>query len=137
MTAGFLAAGVLLDLDHWLDYFLNRGIRLNVREMFHLLCNNLTPRVYIFFHSYELGAAIWIAAIVRGGDLLWGVALGFSLHIILDRWMNPVRPFAFFLLYRIAVKFESRRIRSPGCEGKPIPPLREKLKRSIGKGPLP
>ncbi|MDP8246719.1 MAG: hypothetical protein P9M00_01140 [Candidatus Tritonobacter lacicola] len=124
MALGVLVGGVLIDLDHFVDYFIYRGIHVNLKDMFHLSYNNLFPKFYLLLHSYELVALMWILVIffIRN-KLVTGLAIGFTIHIIQDEVGNCGNPLFYFLTFRIFNKFDGDKMVPRKFRGKPSPPL--------------
>lgn len=132
-AASFLA-GVFIDVDHWIDYWLMRRLDLDVQAFFAYFRRPNQSRIFIPLHGYELLALWWTIALAGGlGPWAIGVAAGCSLHLALDQLTNPVHPLGYFLAYRVAVRFEGARlVGQEGPLGRRIadgfpPPLRARL----------
>ncbi len=107
-AAASFAAGVLIDIDHILDYCVNIGFTLNARSVYDACLDMRLEKLYILFHSYELVALFWLAIYIFSLSALWqAVAIGFTQHIILDRLTNPMKAHGYFLTYRIMNKFKT------------------------------
>ena len=132
MAAGIMVGGVLIDLDHFFEYFFHRGIRLDIQELFHLSYNNLFPKIFILFHSYEILIGIWLIYWLgfRNGFLL-GLAVGFTAHMIFDQIFNSARAISYFFIYRAANRFDAGKLYRPGTvvgaesQDSPIRPERD------------
>lgn len=136
MASGVIVGGVIIDLDHFIEYFSHRGIRIDLRDMFYVSYNNLFARLYLLFHSYEVLLIAWIFAVfLIRSNLLLGFAIGFTVHMILDRIFNPARPLAYFFTFRAIKKFEAERIQLPGTKGKLSPSLTERFRKEPSKQP--
>ena len=112
-------AGIFIDLDYILDYLLNYGLRhawRNWRE-FYSVCDEMKfEKVYLFLHSFELVILLWILVRclsyfygARTVNLYRALAIGFTQHLLLDFFSNPVHPLAYFLWFRICNKFRKDR----------------------------
>lgn len=120
MALGVLVGGILIDLDHFIDYFLYRGFHVNLQDMFHLSYNNLFPRFYLLLHSYELLALVWIAIILfTRNKLALGIALGLTIHLIQDEVGNCGNPLFYFLTFRAIKKFDGDKMVPREFRGKP------------------
>lgn len=97
--------GVLLDLDHILDYY-------------RILVMRRTDRVWLFLHSYEGLIPGLLAAHLSGWNPLAiaGVA-AFLAHILMDQVSNPVRPLGYFLTFRILKGFRAEGVADFTIEG--------------------
>ena len=120
MALGVLVGGILIDLDHFIDYFLYRGFHINLQDMFHLSNNNLFPRFYLLLHSYELLALIWIAIIwFTGNKLALGIAIGLTIHLVQDEIGNRGNRLFYFLTFRAIKKFDKDKLVTREFRGKP------------------
>ena len=100
-------SGIFIDLDHHLDYVLFRKkIPFRYRDLIDFLENDHASKLYLILHSHELLLLFWISIFYFSLDPIWfGMALGFTTHIICDEIVNPLRPLAYFLTYRVKHKF--------------------------------
>lgn len=110
IAAGFatFSAGVFIDLDHLVDFWLSRplkpwGIKAFLFPQDYMRKNQ---KVYAPLHSYELILIIWFTSWYTDWNLiLLGIALGFTLHLILDDIGNELKTLSYFLIYRLYSKF--------------------------------
>ncbi len=104
-------SGVFLDLDHLVEYGLARRAHPSVRDFSKFWREYPEPRVFLWLHSGELllvfAGAAWggIAPAVTGG-----LAFGLAHHLLLDQLGNGVRWGGYFLLFRWALGFQTRRL---------------------------
>lgn len=111
--ASFLA-GVFIDLDHVIDYYLNYGFNHKFKEAYEAMVNFRLSRIYLFLHSLELLAVFWVVIfLIPLGSIYCAIAIGFTQHIIFDQISNPVSPKAYFLSYRVSNKFKHESIIDP------------------------
>lgn len=96
-------SGIFIDLDHHLDYWLNKKeLPLDYKKLLYFSEVEKEGKPYLFLHSYELLALLWIAVFYYGLGPVWsGLVLGLSVHMIADQICNPVRPLAYFFIYRL------------------------------------
>jgi hypothetical protein len=89
LAAGIAAGGVLIDLDHVLDYLLvdrQRDLRPSAFLRYYV---QVRPRRFVLaLHSYELVTALGLLAWVTDWVALWGWVLGALLHLPLDIVFN-------------------------------------------------
>lgn len=105
------AAGVLLDIDHLLDYCANYTFTFRIKTMYEAFMNFKLNRLYIVLHSYEFIALSWVAIFAFGLSDLWkALIIGYTQHVLLDQVTNPVKPLAYFLTYRISRGFKKEDI---------------------------
>ncbi|MEM5792963.1 MAG: hypothetical protein QXY45_01200 [Candidatus Aenigmatarchaeota archaeon] len=104
----FFLVGFLMDVDHWLDYWLSSGkINFNVRELFEYSYQCKYKKIHLIFHSIELLPIILLLGNYFFNRILtYGIVLGFLSHLISDYIGNSVKPLSYFFTYRLIKKFE-------------------------------
>ena len=109
LAACFLC-GIFIDLDHHIDYFLTTGkITLSYQKLVSFFHDHERPKVYLFFHSYELQALLWASIFLFDLNAVWmGAAIGLSTHMVCDEFANPIKPMAYFFTFRATKGFEGR-----------------------------
>lgn len=105
-------SGIFIDLDHCLDYYLNRReIPARWEKFWNFFVRAQMKKFYLIFHSYELILTLWFIAYMLHLNIVWlGVILGISIHVICDQIFNPFQPFAYFFTYRLKVRFDRNSI---------------------------
>lgn len=100
-------SGIFIDLDHHLDYFLERKeLPLSYKKLVDFLENDHRSKLYLVLHSYELIALLWVSIFYFQLNAVWlGAAIGFTAHIFCDEIVNPLRPLSYFLTYRVKHNF--------------------------------
>ena len=105
------AAGVLLDLDHLIDYYANHSFTLNIKDVYNACLEIKLNKLFLLLHSYELIAILWLAIFVFGLSNSWkALAVGCTQHILIDQITNPIKLTGYFLTYRIAKGFKKELI---------------------------
>jgi len=113
LTAAVAVGGVLIDVDHALDYVLfERQRRLTPSAFLRHYVEGRTQRVVLALHSYELFAALLVAGWWTQSVLLRGYLVGALMHLALDVvWNGRLTPrsiAAFYSFsYRAAHRFDS------------------------------
>ena len=96
-----LGVGVLMDVDHLFDFY-----------HWYVRCKG--KRIYLLFHAWEYSAAGVIAlAVVFFHPLFLALVLAHLAHVATDHFHNRLPPWAYFISYRIARKFDTAYI-TPG-----------------------
>jgi len=121
-----LAAGVLPDVDHTLDYY-------------NWLIRRRTHRVFYLFHGWEyLGLLVLAAALLDWNPLVLGLALGYASHAVGDYLVSDRHLLWYSLLFRAGRGFRrdnlqpKRRRFPPSGPGQPVvPPPQAWPKREI------
>ena len=103
--------GVFIDLDHLYDYYREHGFTLNPMDVYRGCSEMDLTKVFLFFHSYELLAVLWVSIFVFSLSKLWVAgAIGLTQHMIFDQIFNPINKYGYFLSYRIAKGFDIDKI---------------------------
>lgn len=103
-----VTGGVLIDLDHFLDYFLHYGLKLNLGDFF-CYRYKASGKCYIILHSWEVIALLWILSLA----VRWIVPLvsGMTLHLVTDQaWRHEMNLSKFSLYCRWKHGFELDKI---------------------------
>ena len=89
LTAGVAVGGILIDVDHALDYVLfERRRDLRPTAFLKFYTEQRCERFVLLLHSYELLALLAALAWLGNSVWLWGYVLGASLHLPLDVVFN-------------------------------------------------
>ena len=113
-VASFLT-GVLIDVDHILDHFLNYGFRFRIKTFYYCCTRNKYGRLSLILHSYELVILLWaLIFTLRLGSIWTAAAIGMTQHLILDHIRNIARGKVgwqpYFFLFRLKNRFMTDRI---------------------------
>jgi len=102
----FLGGGVLIDLDHLIDYYFFFRHKFTLKNF--LSCAFLrSGKAYLFLHSWEIVfVGLILGATLESIELLL-FSLSLTLHLVIDN-MQRKNLLCYFLIYRIAKKFEVR-----------------------------
>jgi len=99
-------SGFLVDADHFIDYFANHPFTLSFKKIYKA-CRELEFKTLsLVFHSIELVVLIGACGILFDNKICIAVAVGLTNHLILDQIYNPVRPYSYFLIYRLLAGFK-------------------------------
>ena len=114
VAASCLVSGVLIDLDHVLDFHIFSGERLSIANFFSWCNDGRWQKISLIFHSYELFGILCAVAYYLDNALLRGMLWGAGLHLLIDQIANTreyrLSPWFYFLGYRIAVGFRRERL---------------------------
>jgi membrane-bound metal-dependent hydrolase YbcI (DUF457 family) len=94
--------GVLVDVDHFLDYWLNCGFSLDVKKLMDFCYNGTSRKFYDVLHAYEyIPFLCWLAATPGFRNLGLGMTVGYVLHILGDQLFNShLSRWTYFISYR-------------------------------------
>jgi len=113
-TIACFLAGVCIDADHLLDYYMNYGFTTRLGEIYRACAEHRLLKFYLVLHSYELLAVFWILIyLIPLNSVYLAAAIGSTLHMFLDQIYNPIYPKAYFLSYRISHKFDAHSFINP------------------------
>lgn len=105
------ASGVLIDLDHVIDYYASYGFTWKAKEIYDTCLKIKLKKLYLILHSYELIALLWLTIYLFSLSNLWkAIAIGLTQHIVLDQITNPINTLGYFLTYRIIKGFKKELI---------------------------
>jgi hypothetical protein len=106
-AAASLASGILIDLDHVIDYAVEYGPPLDLKRFLRLVYEARYKYVFYIFHAWEwfiLGTA---AAWATGWNVYSaGLLIGYGLHLALDQIGNKGSTWTYFMLWRWKQGFE-------------------------------
>ena len=105
-------SGILIDLDHILDYYCEFRKRFNVKEFFDVRHNDKILFFMAILHSWELLALLSICVFsMSWNPWIVGVTIVFTQHIILDQIFNynPNR-LKYFFFWRLKNGFNAKRM---------------------------
>jgi len=101
MAGVTLAAGVLVDIDHAMEYVREYGFSLDIRRFFRLVYQARYRRVIYLLHAWEwvvpLAAVAWATG---GSDWSLGLLVGYLLHLGLDQVGHRAALGSYSLLWR-------------------------------------
>ncbi len=101
-AAACLLTGLLLDMDHLVDYFLHQPRSNTLGDLVDVCENCRLQKVILPLHSLELLIPCILAAVMLPGQrlLLIGMAMGLGSHLLADQLSNPVTGGAYFFIQR-------------------------------------
>lgn len=97
-------SGVFLDIDHVIDYWLHEGINFNIKGLFKWSEDRNWRFLILILHSLEFLVVFWIlVSVLKLGPFWFGLAIGFSLHMILDLIYNTKTMYGYTYLFSYRV----------------------------------
>lgn len=117
--SGAIIGGVLIDTDHFIDYFLAFGRKWSLDYFIRGYQFLKNDKVYVLFHGWEyvilLAIVVWaVGAQSSLGAALFALGLGGLFHLIADTMINHGMSWkGYSILYRLLNKFEVERIVTP------------------------
>ncbi len=100
--------GVLVDLDHLIDYFLYFGFNFNLKYFFEGRFL-LSRRIYLFLHGWELVLVLVLLSFLNKSLGLWTFTVSLGVHIFIDNIQRDNKLFYLFS-YRLYHKFNAEKL---------------------------
>ena len=120
LYAGMLTAisGIFVDSDHFIEYVIHYGWKnLTYKNVYEASVQTgkregdmRFKKIYLVFHTGEIAILFWIAAIYTGNIYFLAVAMGYTLHLVLDSTGNPIHPFSHFIIWRAIKGFNTDKL---------------------------
>lgn len=105
-ASAFAAAAVLIDLDHFVDYWRETGFNLDIPRFLPWFVNRGPKRIWIGLHGWEWPLALLAAALGAGLPAwVWALAAGMLSHLLLDQRYNELKPLSYFFFWRWRLGF--------------------------------
>jgi len=106
-TLGCFLSGVLIDIDHYVEYCIfQKKFPFRYKDLVDFCNDAKITKQYLIFHAYELMLIFWFLIYYLDLGVIWtGIALGLTTHMILDQWSNPIKPLYYFMVFRIRNNF--------------------------------
>lgn len=100
-------SGFLVDLDHFLEFFIHFGAKgLSFRKVYKACENMVFKKLYLFFHVAEFAIILWVFYYFTKNIYVLAAAIGLTLHLILDFTGNPLHFKSYFFTRRFMRGFE-------------------------------
>lgn len=108
-TIGCFLSGILIDVDHCLDYCIfKKEFPFHYKDLVKFCVDHKEKKIYLLFHAYEYIFVLWYAIFLFSLGKVWiGIAVGLTTHMIFDQFTNPIKPLFYFLTFRIKNQFET------------------------------
>ncbi len=107
-------SGVLIDLDHVVDYLFFANDKFTVRNFFTWYHKNLWDRFAVVLHSWELMFLLTVLSCLFQHPVIIGIASGACLHMLMDQIANsrtvPLHRFFYFFAFRMSKGFQRKLI---------------------------
>ena len=93
--------GWIIDIDHMFDYLLfKKSIKFNLKEFISGRYFNISRKIYIPLHSYELSIILFFVFIFFDETGFIFVFFAHLFHLLQDQITNKVKLFSYFFTYR-------------------------------------
>jgi len=118
MAAGVIAGGILIDTDHFMEFWHDNGFSLDIKNFFVYGNSGKCTRLFIIFHSFELLLLMGLFADwTPFSGFLYGLIIGAIPHILMD-YINLVRRLnyrwyslaLYFFIFRLLKRFDRKAI---------------------------
>lgn len=102
----FISGGILIDLDHLIDYFLFFKNRFKLKDFLNAAFIE-SGKVYLILHSWEINLIVFFLGLTIKSNGLLLLALSLTIHLSIDNLQRKNR-LAYFFTYRVINKFDAR-----------------------------
>jgi membrane-bound metal-dependent hydrolase YbcI (DUF457 family) len=109
-AASCFLAGIFIDLDHFFDYFISEGFRIDIKDFFYKCNNSLIKQYFLLLHSYEFILILAAITLFLKNPVLTGVFIGVASHFIADIFHHPEYFMYYSFVYRASINFGKGRI---------------------------
>ncbi len=117
-------AGISIDLDHIIDYYINETVSIDIKKMIATYVTFKYKKPYVIFHSLEILLILWLMTLSKNCNaVLLGIALGATQHMIFDQVSNALSPFTYFFTFRLIKGFNKYRLfkyKGPNYAGRKV-----------------
>jgi hypothetical protein len=104
-----LAGGVIVDFDHFIDYFLAFGFNFKFSYFTHGFQFLKTDKMYTLFHGWEYVIILLILNLIlknkTAKTIMAGLTLGLFLHLVTDVNLNKIPMRTYSVIYRVQNNF--------------------------------
>jgi hypothetical protein len=108
LTIASLFSGILVDLDHVIDYVINHSFHLDIKKFFHSFYGGKYKKLTLIFHGWEwLLVLLWASWASEWNHWIIGFMIGIAQHLIIDRLYNISTFLSYSLLWRWKNKFDT------------------------------
>lgn len=110
MAVASLISGVIVDIDHTVEYAVEHGFSLDIKRFIRLVFEAKYKRVFYLLHSWEWFIAGLVMVWATGWNV-WGVGLmvGYGQHLVLDQVGNRGTLGSYSLVWRWKRGFDHAR----------------------------
>ena len=104
-----LVFGVLVDVDHFIDYWYSEGrVTFDLETFMGTRYFKKRGRIFVLFHAWEYLPLLYFLWQAWKGRK-WAVAAtaAMSTHVVFDHFLNDLKPLGYFLWWRIKHRFNA------------------------------
>ncbi len=131
LYAGILCfiSGFFIDIDHIIEYVIQYGWKdFSFKRFFQVCEQTCNPphqnlwcegkqegkdrfrKMHLVFHIGELAILLWIVSIYTKNIYLFAIAIGYSIHLIMDCIGNSAHPYYIFVTFRAIKDFDTEKL---------------------------
>jgi hypothetical protein len=94
-------SGIFIDIDHFIDYFREKGWSLNIKDFFRTCNESQFDRIVLIWHGWEwivlFGISSWLT---DWNPWITGMFIGISQHMMIDAVANTSNLKPYSLIWR-------------------------------------
>ena len=113
LTIASFLSGILLDLDHYIDYVFECGSPFQVKRFFHYIYEEKLEKIYLILHGWEWSVILLLTGwMMDWNHWIVGITIGYGHHMVFDAIFNRHWPvLGYSLLWRWKRDFVSEQVR--------------------------
>jgi hypothetical protein len=112
-----IIGGVAVDFDHFFDYLLAFGLKLNLFYFIHGYQFMKNDKIHLFFHAWEYVVILSFLAFILKNKIaktiFLALTLGLCFHLISDVYLNEVPVDTYSITYRAMNNFDLQKLATP------------------------
>ena len=101
MSAASLVTGILIDIDHIVDYLIAHGLRIDIKDFFKFFYEERYRKITLILHGWEWLLILGLAAWLTDWNLwITGALIGWGQHMVFDKIINISNFRSYSLIWR-------------------------------------
>jgi membrane-bound metal-dependent hydrolase YbcI (DUF457 family) len=109
LSLSSLIAGIFIDVDHAIDYFMEHGLRIHLSEVFNFFYEEKHRKITLLFHGWEWLVVLGIfTKLTDFNPWVTGALIGYGHHIVSDYFYSKASVLTYSLIWRWKNKFDSQ-----------------------------
>lgn len=109
LSIASLIAGIFIDLDHLIDYFIEHGLDIHLKSFLPFFYEEKHNKITLLFHGWEWLLCLGVATVLtKFKPWVTGVLIGYGHHIVFDYFYSKTSVLTYSLIWRCKKNFDSQ-----------------------------
>lgn len=109
LSISSLIAGILIDIDHTIDYCIECGLRFDRNEFLSYFYNEKHQKITLFLHGWEWLFCLGVATVfAEFNPWVTGMLIGYAHHMVFDYFYSRTSILTYSLVWRWRKNFNSQ-----------------------------